>query len=261
MTRMYRRNRRSRATAQRNARRFRFRRTRGARTWKSKKFPMYSLRGRNPFTQERMSTVLKYNDVISLDANAGTLGSTGSNMWQFCLNGLYDPDTTSTGHQPLFFDNYAALYSKYFVKYATITVTVINHFVNTSIAGPTFYVNNAYKLFILKDATNSSTEFPSNIQQVIEAGGSNIKWRFAGPSLTGKLPKLKMGCAPHKIACRGYRDDTLTAATNANPASAVYAYVGIAAADASSNPVAVSVDVRITYYVDFFDRIAAQAQN
>lgn len=39
---------------------------------------------------------------------------------------LYDPDQTTTGHQPLFFDQMAAIYNKYRVLGSTIKVKFIN---------------------------------------------------------------------------------------------------------------------------------------
>jgi len=40
----------------------------------------------------------------------------------FCANGLFDPNETGTGHQPMGFDQYMALYARAFVFSARITV-------------------------------------------------------------------------------------------------------------------------------------------
>jgi len=255
----------SRARNQRASRRSRYTRNRTTMRYKKKMFTS-TLRGRNPFALNKMSTVLKYSTNISLDPKPEALGSTGSNVWQFSINGMFDPDITSFGHQPMYFDNYAAIFGKYQVKYATISVTVINHFVNTiaqEVAGPlTQKPNYAYKLFIMRDATaGSTTEYPNNMEQIIEAGSPNIKWRFIAPALTGKLPKLKHSASPHMLARKSFRDDTLQAATSSNPASGQYFYVGITSADGVTDPPAVSLQVTITYYADFFDRIELQPQN
>lgn len=248
---------------QRSARSYAVTRARRRSGWRNRAFRSMSLMGRNPFTMNRVSTLLRYNTVISLDPKPAALGGTGSNTWQFSANGLYDPDITSTGHQPLFYDNYTNLYKRYHVKYSTITVTVVNHFVNTATANSggtvTLQPNYSYKLFILKDATNGVTnEMPGYIPQIIEAGGSNIKWRFVAPSLIGKLPKLKMGCSPHRLSNKSFRDDTLLANSDVNPSQGVYYYIGITSADGVTDPPSVYLNVDIKYYVDFFDRIAAQ---
>lgn len=218
-----------------------------------------TLRGRNPFTQDRMSTVLKYNTVIGLNPPIAGGTTMGTNVWRFNINSMWDPDYTGLGHQPMYFDNYAALYQKYQVKYAKITATVINHYVNTTDGG-TNNVNHTYKLFLYKDA-EQTTDMPSNVEQLIELGGNNIKWRFASPSLTGILPKLHLGCAPHRLLNRSFRDDSLQAVTTGNPARPCVFYVGVCTSDGEADPPAVKIDIRITYYCDFFDRIMAQGQN
>jgi len=207
-----------------------------------------------------MSTVLKYNQVVNL-APPGAGGLTiGDNVWKFSINSLYDPDYTGVGHQPMYFDNYTQVYSKYKVKYATITATVINHYVNTTLSGPTFYVNNAYKLFLMKDM-DTGDDLPTNVSQMLELGGNSIRWRFAGPSLTGFLPKLSLGCSPHKLCNVSYKDDSLVSFATGNPSRRAFFYVGIASSDGASDPPACQVNIQITYYVDFFDRLLTQAQN
>lgn len=44
----------------------------------------------------------------------------------FSANGLYDPNITGTGHQPMGFDQMMALYNHYEVLSATITLTAVN---------------------------------------------------------------------------------------------------------------------------------------
>jgi hypothetical protein len=58
----------------------------------------------------------------------GTLTSTaGSSSYQvFSANGIYDPDTTGAGHQPLYYDQYALLYNKYVVLGSKITIELSN---------------------------------------------------------------------------------------------------------------------------------------
>lgn len=257
---------RSRTSRQRSARSAAVTRARRRSGWRNRTFRSYSLMGRNPFTMQRVSTVLRYNQIISLDPKPYVLGATGSNVWQFSANGLYDPDISGVGHQPLYRDNYAGVYQRYHVKYSTITVTVVNHFVNTATANSSGTVttqpNYSYKLFILKDATNGVTnEYPGSVEQIVEAGGSNIKWRFVAPSLIGKLPKLKFGCSPHRLANKAFRDDSMLSNIDFNPGQAVYYYVGITSADGTTDPPSVYLNVDIKYYCDFFDRKVQQDQN
>lgn len=66
-------------------------------------------------------TKIRYCDHVQLTSNLGAM--TG---YVFAANGIFDPDISSTGHQPMFRDNYAALYDYYVVIGAKITVRMTN---------------------------------------------------------------------------------------------------------------------------------------
>lgn len=246
---------------QRNARRSMFSRRRRARVYRNRNWGY-----RNPLTKDRSFTTLRYAQMISLDPKPEALGATGSNVWQFCGNGLYDPDITGVGHQPMYFDNYAALYNKYRVIKSYISVTVVNNNpVNTAYWNGTSAVTTQqqnYRLFIIRDGTHGATvEFPSNMNEVIEEGSSNIKWRFIGPTTAGRLPKLKFQMDPAKLCNNNRYEVNLAAACNANPSMACYYYIGITSADGVSDPPSVQLYVRLTYKVQFFDRLTIQPAN
>jgi hypothetical protein len=60
----------------------------------------------------------RYNDSASLDPALSTPAS-----YVFKVNDVYDPNYTSTGHQPLAYDQMAAMYNKYCVLSSSIKVT------------------------------------------------------------------------------------------------------------------------------------------
>lgn len=253
----------SRRRAQTAARSSAVTRARGRTSWRNRMFRTY----RNPLTLTRLKTTVHYNQVISLDPKPNTIGAGGSNMWQFRANSLFDPDASGAGHQPMYHDNYANLYQKYRVNYSVITVTVINHFVNTATSNSsgsvTVQPNYAYKLFIYKDGT-ATEEYPSatgGMDQLLEEGGNNIKWRFIAPSLTGKLPKLKMGCTPHVLTNRSFGDDTLFAKTTESPSAGAFFYIGVTSADGATDPPSVYLNVHIKYYCEYFERNVNQSEN
>lgn len=66
-------------------------------------------------------TTLRYADVYTLTS---TTGATTSQVWR--ANGCFDPDQTGGGHQPLFFDEWAAVYNYYTVLGSKIKVTLHN---------------------------------------------------------------------------------------------------------------------------------------
>lgn len=220
-------------------------------------------RYRNPFTASKVNTYLLYNENITLDPQAENLGAGGTNTYVFSMNSLWDPDTTGVGHQPMYFDNYAALFSRYRVNYAQVTVTVINTNVNTATANSTGTVtqqpNYAYKLAIITD--RGSSDWPGKMNQLIEEGGPNIKWRYVAPALTGKLPKLFHSGSPHKLTGLGFTDADLSAAVTASPATQAYFAIAITSADGVTNPPSMYLNVRIKYFVEFSDRVVTQPEN
>jgi len=213
---------------------------------------------RNPFTANTSRCMLIYNTPMTINPAAGNIGG---GLHVFSANSAYDPDVTGVGHQPMYFDNYAALYSKYRVNYAKMTVTVINHSVNTAVwngTSVTSQPNYSYKLFILKD--NQTNDYPANINQIIEEGGANISWRFIGPSMTGKLPKLYSFCSPHKLNSVPFKEETLSAEVTSSPITKAMFIVGAASADGVTDPPAFSVNVKIQYWMEFFDRKLLQSE-
>jgi hypothetical protein len=68
---------------------------------------------------DRYATQLQYSDAVSINPSA-TVG-----QYTFRGNSLYDPDYTSAGHQPRYFDQLAAVYTKYRVLACTLSVTAV----------------------------------------------------------------------------------------------------------------------------------------
>lgn len=69
---------------------------------------------------EKINTTLRYVDNVAIDT---ALASGQLNKYLFSANGIYDPDISSTGHQPLGFDNWMAIYNHFTVNSATIKAT------------------------------------------------------------------------------------------------------------------------------------------
>ncbi len=80
---------------------------------------------------KKLKVVHKY--VEALNFTAGT----PSDVRQFSCNGLYDPNITGTGHQPLYFDQLSGIYNHYTVfrswcKYILVTTSVpclVSHYI------------------------------------------------------------------------------------------------------------------------------------
>jgi len=63
----------------------------------------------------------RYADNINFAAAAA-----GTATYSFRANGMYDPDYSGTGHQPLYFDQLAAVYDHFTVLKSWIKITVTN---------------------------------------------------------------------------------------------------------------------------------------
>lgn len=62
-------------------------------------------------------TKIRYADVLSLSSAAGARA-----INVYAANGIFDPDITGIGHQPMYRDQYAGLYDQYVVIGSKITV-------------------------------------------------------------------------------------------------------------------------------------------
>lgn len=253
------RGRRTRTVARRSARASRVGRSRMARYSRGR----FVSRMLNPLTFNRFVTTLTYYDTITLDPASNAITSLNGAMWQFRANSCYDPDYTGTGHQPMYFDNFATFYNRYRVLYSKITCTVVDSRPGGVIADDTTNaeVHIAAETYRLMIARDEGIEFPNDMRNAIETKGSNIKWRFVSPSMTGRLPSLSHSCVPHKLMSMSYRDNDNTSLINNNPIRTAMYTVAIASADGNANPPYVTVAVKIDYKVEFYERQMVQMQN
>lgn len=70
---------------------------------------------------DKLITKLHYSDVGTITCTSGV-----QSQYVFRLNSIYDPDYTGTGHQPMYRDQFVALYNQYAVISSKIKYTVIN---------------------------------------------------------------------------------------------------------------------------------------
>lgn len=71
---------------------------------------------------KKMVVRQKYIDTFQMSSVSGALST-----HQYALNGLYDPDITASGHQPMYFDQYMAIYNHYTVIGCKMTVRFMGH--------------------------------------------------------------------------------------------------------------------------------------
>lgn len=208
---------------------------------------------------------LRYVETVNLNPGDGT-----SAVNVFRANQMYDPNYTGAGHQPMFFDNYAALYSKYKVNSATVTMVPLqNHIVNTTVnnqtAGTTvstdqYFQSNehAVRMFILVD--ESPSDYPNDLDNLIEEGNKRLRWRYVPQTTSASMQKLTMKILPHKAMNLSFNDHALACGTTSDPLRPLYFICGVDSFD-TFNADGMKYQIFITYNVTFFDFIGAQSQN
>lgn len=199
-------------------------------------------RGVNGFPTD-LRTTLKYSDVITLTSTGNAVAS-----YVFRMNSLFDPDFSGTGHQPYYFDQLAALYSRYCVigSKLTATFTIIPNSVD---GAGTSQPNGPLVCAVWGDPTNTST---STLQTIMETNTS--KSGILGTATGGYnhlslsttySPETKLGVVSG--------DDTVCASVANSPSQAWYGTiavcdVGLAAATS------VSVKIDMNFRVRFFQQ-------
>lgn len=167
----------------------------------------------------------------NLSIATGALGQ--ANAYIFTANGLYDPNITATGHQPMGFDQMMLFYEHYTVTKSKITV----NFVNT---------NNTYGcmvgILIAPDAT-----IGTNINTLMENG------MYVKKLLTSQLggnPIGSLTCSANISKINGKKDvkseNDFRGDITANPVEQTYFHVFVYN-PFNSSPITVQFEVLIEY--------------
>lgn len=99
-----------------------------------------------------------YNTLKYASTTTKTLTSGVTSIHQFTCNGLYDPDISGSGHQPMYYDQLMAIYNHYTVLRSRFRVTPM---ITGGVTDPvmlTVFVNDG------GSATNTSTQ-PFNLER------------------------------------------------------------------------------------------------
>lgn len=143
--------------------------------------------GKIPLFPPRFRGLLRYCDAINLTSTSGVMSS-----YVLSANGLYDPDITSTGHQPAGFDQMMASYEHFCVVASNIRAS----FTNTSAATSSPCVALS---------VNASPTPVTSASQILEDGNITTQ-RLAPTSSFGNTQTLELGV---DIAKFGGVDDLL----------------------------------------------------
>lgn len=197
-------------------------RTQLYRTWPGPSRPMYF----DPFPQ-RLSCVLRYAQSVNLDAPAGLAAA-----HLFRANSIFDPDYSTTGHQPYGHDTYQSIYNHYVVDKAVITVS------------PNSVPSNSTLGISLTDDASVSLDY----DQVKETKNT----RFI--PLNGASSPVTLNMTYNKNSFFLNNDDTSVGASfGANPVEGAFFQVWQTGNLPGNNPTALAVQVTITYYVSCWE--------
>lgn len=180
-------------------------------------------------------TKLKYVQNVILSSTAGAVGRN-----VFSPQNCFDPDVTGTGHQPMYFDQLAAVFNKYKVHGSKIKV--IYNITTDAVTG-----GNCFAVGIIGGA---STGISSDPQTNMEDNHGVSTILNARNSSAGQK-SLYLTYAPMRDLGISVNDDTLT--TDVTTGGGTY-YWNVWCADlGSSGTTYVTVSVEIIYDIEFTD--------
>lgn len=189
---------------------------------------------------DRLKTRLRYCDVVQLEATAGNPG-----LWQFRLSSLYDPDYTGTGHQPQWYDQLVAVYQRYRVLGAKITVTFSPNQVSDTEA-------NDKGPYIVGITTSENATFGSGTSTDLLEDNNSTHSVLADKQGANNVKTLEATYSPIRDLGLGNGDDVMMALSNANPARNIFANVW--ALDMTENA---AVDVVAKVCIEFWAEFSA----
>lgn len=179
-----------------------------------------------------MTTTVRYRTRVELNPAAGALAT-----YVLRANSIYDPDYTGLGHQPLGYDQLAALYNHY---------TVLSSTVKASFGGT--FATSTYCGIITTD--QSSTVIPS--YALAENPSSTSIYLEGAPSSSQRLPSITNSFNAKKFF--GVNDpvdaiNDLGAPMGSNAYYAAYFIIYLQAADFTTDLAAISLLIDVEYKV------------
>lgn len=216
-------------------RRYKQKRVRRVRRGKLRK-PKFAMtrQVQNTFS-DRQIVKLNYFDQILMDP--GSLGAAG---YAFRANCCFDPDYSSTGHQPMGFDQWGAFYQKFVVLGAKITVNPLSS--DATSDGSSAIITCALQRTPIQDI---------NINQQIEQKHS----RYSTVQLGFRSRPIVVHYSAKKF--EGVKDvsdnDDLFGTLSASPNKQSYFVISGYASQPSSDTKPIRLQVKINYIVMFKD--------
>lgn len=189
---------------------------------------------------DSVRTTLTYSDVISI-LPGGYVG-----QYTFRGNSCFDPDYTSTGHQPQYFDQMALLYTRYRVYGSKIILTAVNE-----------QVGSALQITVIP--SSEITAFTTSTYPLEHPYAKGMQLLGVGGLITSRVTHKMTTQKILGLRAREVLDQDYSATTSATPSSVWYWQ--IVAQNLSTENVITTMQVTITYDVEFYDRNVTSPSN
>lgn len=187
----------------------------------------------------RMKVKHRYCETVTVSPTGGSGG-----LYIFSANGMYDPNITGVGHQPLYFDQMTPLYNHYTVMKSKCSMSLVNH---TSVSS-TFSV---LAVLIRLDAAS----FTHSVQTAVEQPDSRWKMYSGTSNDYPATPTLKSSFDVYKVfGANALDDEELQGTSGANPVEQQY-YALVVRDPLGAGNAVIDVNVVIEYEAMWTERI------
>lgn len=202
-------------------------------------------RNNRPYTKmikapvaDRLFVKLKYAEIGTLTcAVQDTLSS-----WKAFGTGIYDPDKTAFGHQPMWRDQYASMYNSYRVRGIKYFIEAQNR--NTNEAGWIGTLESNTNSFVDSTIQNWLERRNARVKMLGSVNGGSNKQIIKGYISTAKT----CGVSPRIVST----DDRWAASMGSDPATMAYLLV---AGQSKFGGGVIDMSLRLTYYVELYDPV------
>lgn len=213
------------------------------RNTRRKRITRRSRRRRSGLKTTRVSQVSFPDRVIvklpyAYNANTTSALTVYDQVWN--LNSLFDPDQTNVGHQPRGFDQWAAIYNRYRVKYVTGILTVrqrASHGIAINLIPTNSAISVASATWYEEYVRSGKPRITSSNQPP-----ATIKFRYNCAAITGVTNMQYM------------TDDRFQAVIGASPTEAICLHQIVKSLDGATT-IDYEYDLRLMYHCEFFDKV------
>lgn len=203
------------------------------------------------FMADTLSVELDYVDRFAPAPVSGT------NFHQvYALNGLYDPDITGTGHQPLWYDTLTTMYNNYIVTHVDVQILVLD---NGTSAAPVQFEMGVCPSYDSSDFASSDPEVLSENRY----GWAGLMSTHTGNPIDnqyhGRFDLKRLYGLPQHTDLQVYSPSG--GSSGSNPSTPWYLHVNGQVIDESTTMANVYIYVRLLYKTRWFLRKVQETQS